>query len=308
MTVVRYLERLSKNLPRKLILLDNSWLQSPTPLSEASKILQSLYKINLVRRICSTLNEAQRQMMTQKILASDLFKDKKRSYEASVPIPFESNRIQDLEIFKDENKKSIFDKKKFMENQMEEKEIYSCLVDKLDRHGYKRRQRILILTDRYMYCLDADTLKLKDSISLKLIKDVSCSKFSDGLVIIHIKVPIKGETKADNNDEEEEEDYEKGDLILYSENYHVELMTKFCIAAKKRADDGFIKILGDVNSSEYSISHAFFNGEIHLIKFIDSTDKADTHKGTTEVRSETASDLNRPFFKDRRGNLVIIKR
>ena len=61
--------------------------------------------------------------MSEKILASELFKEKKQSYEASVPIQFESNRIHDLPVFQDSSKKALFDKKKFIENTMEETEI-----------------------------------------------------------------------------------------------------------------------------------------------------------------------------------------
>lgn len=68
---------------------------------------------------------------------------------------------------------------------------YSTLVDKYDRHGYKQRPRVLILTDKYLYGLDALTLKLRDQISTKSIQGISTSKLSDGFIVLHFKLSNK---------------------------------------------------------------------------------------------------------------------
>lgn len=47
---------------------------------------------------------------------------------------------------------------------------YSTLVEKYDRHGYKQRTRILILTDLRLYGLDFQTLKLRDRINNNFIE------------------------------------------------------------------------------------------------------------------------------------------
>ena len=47
---------------------------------------------------------------------------------------------------------------------------YTSLVDKYDRHGYKQRARVILLTDLRIYGLDVQTLKLKDKINLKKIE------------------------------------------------------------------------------------------------------------------------------------------
>jgi hypothetical protein len=44
------------------------------------------------------------------------------------------------------------------------------LVEKYDRHGYKQRARVILLTDLRIYGLDVQTLKLKDKINLKKIE------------------------------------------------------------------------------------------------------------------------------------------
>ena len=45
-------------------------------------------------------------------------------------------------------------------------------MDKYDRHGYKQRARIILLTDARIYGLDIQTLKLKDTINLKKIEGI----------------------------------------------------------------------------------------------------------------------------------------
>lgn len=61
-------------------------------------------------------------------------------------------------------------------------------MDKYDRHGYKQRPRIIILTDKYLYGLDALNLKLRDRISTKSIQGISTSKLSDGFIVLHFKL------------------------------------------------------------------------------------------------------------------------
>jgi hypothetical protein len=49
---------------------------------------------------------------------------------------------------------------------------YATVMDKFDRHGYKQRTRMCIVTNEYFYGLDAITLKLRDKIKISLIEGI----------------------------------------------------------------------------------------------------------------------------------------
>lgn len=70
---------------------------------------------------------------------------------------------------------------------------------KYDRHGYKPRERILIIGDKSFFLLDAKTYKQKHRIPLSKIPKVVVSKEGDGLMLIRIPLELKKD---------------KGDLIL----------------------------------------------------------------------------------------------
>lgn len=67
-------------------------------------------------------------------------------------------------------------------------------MDKYDRHGYKPRKRVLIITDQRLYGLDLISVTVRDRISNSFINGVSVSKYADGLVVIHIARVESGST------------------------------------------------------------------------------------------------------------------
>ena len=131
--------------------------------------------------------------MYEKLLTSELFRNKKESYPDSIRIEFKIDRLSNSSLFNSlpQAKKDLFNSKKFLLDQNEKVQVkthkislikkyrsvqfnqffkYSTLVDKYDRHGYKQRKRIIIITDQRLYGLDAQTINLRDRISLKHIK------------------------------------------------------------------------------------------------------------------------------------------
>lgn len=70
---------------------------------------------------------------------------------------------------------------------------------KYDRHGYKPRERILIVGDKSLFLLDAKTNKQKHRIPLNKIPKLVLTKERDGLMLIRIPLELKKD---------------KGDLIL----------------------------------------------------------------------------------------------
>ena len=61
---------------------------------------------------------------------------------------------------------------------------------KYDRHGYKARRRILIVTENGCFLLDASNFKLKEQFSFQEIQQITVSSLTDGLVVI--RLPIGG--------------------------------------------------------------------------------------------------------------------
>lgn len=88
-------------------------------------------------------------------------------------------------------RKNYFELKIKAEN---EKTQYCCLVNKYDRHGYKLRPRVLIITNLKFYLLDDKKLAIKEAIPLRSITGLIASSRNDGLFIV--KWPIEKKEKA----------------------------------------------------------------------------------------------------------------
>lgn len=76
---------------------------------------------------------------------------------------------------------------------------YIIPVTKFDRHGYKPRERYLVLTDAALYLLDAKDCKIKHRLTFGDLLEITVTKGADNLVIIRLP--------EDNKEN-------KGDLIL----------------------------------------------------------------------------------------------
>lgn len=85
-------------------------------------------------------------------------------------------------------RRNIFEVK-FRRN--DEKTSYCVSVIKLDRHGYKQRSRILLLTNAAIYLLNDKDMKPKHRLPYKSVNGVVTSDLSDGIVIIRIPPELK---------------------------------------------------------------------------------------------------------------------
>ncbi len=75
-----------------------------------------------------------------------------------------------------------------------EKAQYCCLVNKYDRHGYKLRSRVLILTNLKFYLLDDKKFTVKEAIPLSSITGLLTSNKSDSVFIV--QVPAENKEKV----------------------------------------------------------------------------------------------------------------
>ncbi|CAG6007766.1 unnamed protein product [Menidia menidia] len=121
---VRYsfLMKLRRNLPKNV--LDKSWPTPPAALAE-----------NMVWSYCKKITPEWKHQMEQKMIASEIFKDKKDNYPQSVPKLFVSTRLNGEDI----NPKAL-------QALGSDKMKYAVPVTKYDRKGYKARSRQLLLT------------------------------------------------------------------------------------------------------------------------------------------------------------------
>uniref|UniRef100_A0A8C5G6B5 Myosin Ic, paralog b n=1 Tax=Gouania willdenowi TaxID=441366 RepID=A0A8C5G6B5_GOUWI len=150
---VRYsfLMNLHRNLPKNV--LDKSWPTPPAALAEASEHLRTLCMQNMVWSYCKKISPEWKHQLEQKMVASEMFKDKKDNYPQSVPKLFVSTRLSKINPIK-------------------------------ALKGYKARPRQLLLTGSSAIVTEEG--KLKQRIDYAALKGVSVSSLSDGLFVLHV--------------------------------------------------------------------------------------------------------------------------
>ncbi|KAF7994644.1 hypothetical protein HCN44_004116 [Aphidius gifuensis] len=237
----QWLLRLSKRLPPNL--LSSYWPDCPYSCREASQQLHDIYRKWLARKYRLELSEINKKQFQLKILAETLFKDKKKSYQASFKDKFLNERF--------ENEYSEL-REYFVSNILPAGENikYGTPVTKFDRHGYKQRERVLILTEKAVYIIDTKSLKLKHRFSYEIIIELAVTGESDNLLIVRIPTDLKKD---------------KGDLIL-EVPYLIEAVTKAIDITNNP------KILNIVHKD--SLSHKLVNGKEGTIDFINGNTRA----------------------------------
>ncbi|XP_077396310.1 unconventional myosin-Ic-like isoform X3 [Festucalex cinctus] len=226
---VRYsfLMKLHRNLPKNV--LDKSWPTPPVALTEASEHLRKLCMQNMVWTYCKKISPEWKHQMEQKVIASEIFKDKKDNYPQSVPKLFVSTRLDGENI-----------NPKVLQTLGNEKLKYAVPVTKYDRKGYKARPRQLLLTANCVIIVE--DAKLKQRIDYDALKGISVSSLSDGLFVLHVP--------SDDNKQ-------KGDVVLQSDHV-IETLTKISICANK---------VNSININQGSIKFAVGQGKEGFIDF-----------------------------------------
>nr|XP_033486367.1 unconventional myosin-Ic-like [Epinephelus lanceolatus] len=226
---VRYsfLMKLRRNLPKNV--LDKSWPTPPAALVEASDHLRKLCMQNMVWSYCKKISPEWKHQMEQKMIASEIFKDKKDNYPQSVPKLFVSTRLNGEDI-----------NPKVVQALGTEKMKYAVPVTKYDRKGYKARPRQLLLTGNSAVIVEEG--KLKQRIDYGALKGISVSSLSDGLFVLHVP--------SDDNKQ-------KGDVVLQSD-YVIETLTKIAICADK---------MNTININQGSIKFTVGQGKEGVIDF-----------------------------------------
>uniref|UniRef100_A0A8C1FET3 Unconventional myosin-Ic n=1 Tax=Cyprinus carpio carpio TaxID=630221 RepID=A0A8C1FET3_CYPCA len=226
---VRYsfLMKLHRSLPKTV--LDKSWPTPPPALIEASEQLRKLCMQNMVWKYCKNINPEWKHQLEQKMVASEIFKDKKDNYPQSVPKLFVGTRLNGEDI-----------NPKVQQALGNEKMKYAVPVTKYDRKGYKARNRQLLLMANS--AIIVEEAKLKQRIDYSSLKGISVSSLSDGMFVLHVAC---------------EDNKQKGDVVLQSEHV-IEALTKVAICADK---------MNSININQGSIKFSVAQGKEGIIDF-----------------------------------------
>ncbi|ALC42993.1 Myo61F, partial [Drosophila busckii] len=183
-----WLLRLAKELPSKV--LDKSWPPAPGHCQEASTYLHRLHRLHLARIYRIQLTPQRKRQFELKVLAEKVFKNKKNNYASSIPAWFQDDRIPKEHI----QRINDFVASNFGSEQLK----YQSACTKFDRHGYKSRERFILLSNKAVYVLDGKSYKQKHRLPLDKI-DFTMTNHNDDLMVIRIPLELKKD---------------KGDLIL----------------------------------------------------------------------------------------------
>ncbi|CAD7080323.1 unnamed protein product [Hermetia illucens] len=217
-----WLIRLSKNLPTSV--LDNKWVNPPSHCSEASRLLQAMHKRHLARLYRKNLSQEKKRQFELKVMAEKAFKGKKKSYGDSIGPWFTDERIP---------KEHMTQVNNFVTTSFGQEKLKYCTpCIKYDRHGYKPRDRFVLLGEKHFYMLDAKTYKQKHKLPLDKI-DFCVTNHDDNLLLVRIPPELKKD---------------KGDLIL-----ELPHLIEFCIYVLDTTKNGQIMTIVDTESLQHNL-------------------------------------------------------
>ncbi|KAF1555767.1 Unconventional myosin-Ia, partial [Eudyptula minor] len=181
--VQKFLVGLRRNLP-PLSVMDRTW--PPTPykfLAAANQELRSIFYRWKCKKYREQLTPQRRALLQAKLCASELFKDKKTLYSKSLQQPFQGEYLGLTQNTKYQKLHAV----------AKDKLVMADTVRKVNRANGKTVPRLLLLTTEHLVLADPKAAQPKTVLSLGDIRSVSVTRFSDGLLALHLKeVPGEG--------------------------------------------------------------------------------------------------------------------
>ncbi|XP_042301845.1 unconventional myosin-Ib isoform X3 [Sceloporus undulatus] len=191
-----------KNKMPSLSPVDKNWPARPYLfLDSTHKELKRIFHLWRCKKYRDQFTDQKKLVYEEKLEASELFKDKKALYPASVGQPFQGAY---LEISKNPKYKKLKDA-------VEEKIIIAEVVNKINRANGKCSARIFLLTKNNVLLADQKSGQIKSEVPLGDVTKVSMSSQNDGFFAVHLK---EGSGAAG-----------KGDFLFSSEHL-IEMATK----------------------------------------------------------------------------------
>ncbi|XP_061464174.1 unconventional myosin-Ib isoform X3 [Rhineura floridana] len=191
-----------KNKMPSLSPVDKNWPARPYLfLDSTHKELKRIFHLWRCKKYRDQFTDQKKLVYEEKLEASELFKDKKALYPASVGQPFQGAY---LEISKNPKYKKLKDA-------VEEKIIIAEVVNKINRANGKCTARIFLLTKNNVLLADQKSGHIKSEVPLGDVTKVSMSSQNDGFFAVHLKEGSEAAGKGD---------------FLFSSDHLIEMATK----------------------------------------------------------------------------------
>ncbi|NXI36671.1 MYO1A protein, partial [Galbula dea] len=185
--VQKFLVGLERNLP-PLSVMDRTWPPAPYQfLSDANKELRNIFYRWKCKKYRDQLPPQRRALLQAKLCASELFKDKKSLYSKSLQQPFQGEYLGVMQNRKYQKLHAV----------AKDKLVMADTVRKVNRASGKTVPRLLLLTTEHLVLADPKAAQPKIVLSLGDIHSVSVTRFSDGLLVLHLKETATGGRKGD---------------------------------------------------------------------------------------------------------------
>ncbi|XP_061180865.1 unconventional myosin-Ib-like [Saccostrea echinata] len=207
----KFLLDLKGKLP-SLSPIDKEWPDYPKRFKAASDQLREMYHAWRCRKYRRKFNEAEKYKMKEKLMASELFKDKKEGYSKTVPKPFKGDYQNILA-----NEKW---KKLQRQNPEDNHIVFADVVQKVHRANGKSVERLLVISSQNLILIEHHSMMMKYRIPITDISAMSVSPHPDNTIVFHIQRHENGDGLS-----------KKGDFVFLCE-HTIELVSKVCLLIK----------------------------------------------------------------------------
>ncbi|XP_074622793.1 unconventional myosin-Ib-like isoform X2 [Acropora palmata] len=209
----RFLVTLKKNLP-SVSPVDEHWPSSSPMFRKTNSLLKNMYHSWRCKMYRDFISPERRNILKEKLQASEVFKDKKSLYPSTVPVPFKGDRL------------NLVANPKWQRNAKNNNVhiIWADSVLKVNRKDGKTVPQILTISDSEVSVLDPKSLQLKYNVDLGDIQKISVTPLKDGVIVFHIR-----------SDKQDKNHVIKGDFVFHTEHV-VELVAKLLVQVDSRND------------------------------------------------------------------------
>lgn len=211
----KFLLDLKAKLP-SLSPIDPEWPACPRRFQAASDQLKVMYHAWRCRKYRRKFSEAEKYKMKEKLMASELFKDKKEGYAKTVPMPFKGD-YQNL---------LANPKWKKLQSQMPQDShiVFADVVQKIHRANGKAVEQLLVMSSQNLVLVEHHSMMVKYRIPITDISAMSVSPHADKIIVFHIQKHENGDGSC-----------KKGDFVFVCE-HTIELVSKACLVIKNIKD------------------------------------------------------------------------
>ncbi|KAK2562041.1 Unconventional myosin-Ib [Acropora cervicornis] len=168
----RFLVTLKKNLP-SVSPVDEHWPSSSPMFRKTNSLLKNMYHSWRCKKYRDNISPERRNILKEKLQASEVFKDKKSLYPSTVPVPFKGDRL------------NLVANPKWQRN-AKNNNVHIIWADSV----LKTVPQILTISDSEVSVLDPKSLQLKYNVDLGDIQKISVTPLKDGVIVFHIRIAV----------------------------------------------------------------------------------------------------------------------